>query len=284
LRQRFLLGTHFPSETPVALMRSVPNLLAARPGEPIKPTSLRRHFVTNRFLLATALIALCGIMTSQVASAGWITLGPGQSWSGGNWTPVNNGKFESGLSGWTLVGAGGTFSTVASPVVYTGNSGRLVTTNNFTGNGYGVKSSIAISGLTVGTEYVLSGFLDARQLNSGDLYLDLDDKPTNLADPTAWAPIGQTGFAFQKFTAWTTSVNVRIVRDSNYINGGVGGSKSTNPGGTVLADQIGYFDEVSITLASNFVAPTAVPEPSSVACISGLVAGLSVLSRRRCQA
>jgi len=37
-------------------------------------------------------------------------------------------------------------------------------------------------------------------------------------------------------------------------------------------------------VAGNTVTITAVPEPSSLACVSGLVAGLSVLSRRRRQA
>ncbi|MFN9880705.1 MAG: PEP-CTERM sorting domain-containing protein [Planctomycetota bacterium] len=41
---------------------------------------------------------------------------------------------------------------------------------------------------------------------------------------------------------------------------------------------------MAITQANLFQAPTAVPEPSSLACVSGLVAGLSVLSRRRRQA
>ena len=233
--------------------------------------------------LLVAAVALIGFLSAaEVATAGWITLAPGQSWSGGNWNLANNGDFAAGSSGWTNVGANGTFSTGA-PIVYSGNSGALNTTNNFSGNGYGVKS-ITISGLVVGQDYVLSGFLDARQLTTGDLYLDLDDKPTQVGDPTAWAPIGQTGFAYQQFTAWTSSVNVRIVRDSNYINGGAGGSKSTNPGGIVLTGQTGYFDEIAITQANLFQAPTAVPEPSSLACVSGLVAGLSVLSRRRRQA
>ena len=34
----------------------------------------------------------------------------------------------------------------------------------------------------------------------------------------------------------------------------------------------------------SMIVTTAVPEPSSLACVSGLVAGLSVLSRRRRQA
>jgi hypothetical protein len=138
--------------------------------------------------------------------------------------------------------------------------------------------------LIVGQSYVLSGFLDARQLTSGDLYIDLGDQPSNVLDPTVWAPIGQSGFGWQQFTAWSTSVNIRVVRDSNYINSPIGGSKSNNPGGPVVVGQKGFFDEIAITRFSSFTAPTAVPEPSSLACVGGLVAGLSVLSRRRRQA
>ncbi|MFO0264422.1 MAG: PEP-CTERM sorting domain-containing protein [Planctomycetota bacterium] len=228
--------------------------------------------------LLVAAVALIGFLSAaEVATAGWITLAPGQSWSNGNWTNVTNGNFESGSSGWTLIplsGANGNFTTQASPVVYSGNSGALTTTTSFSGPGYAIQRNI--TGLTVGQSYVLSGFLNASALTSGDLYIDLGDIPS---DPTAWAPVNTNGFSWIQFTAQATSVNVRVVRDSNFING-----LSGNPTGSVVVGQTGYFDEIAITQASLFQAPTAVPEPSSLACVSGLVAGLSVLSRRRRQA
>jgi hypothetical protein len=201
--------------------------------------------------------------------------------TGGVWTTVANGGFETNTSGWSLIGTAGNASVTSTPALYGARSGALTTTTSFSGPGYAIRRTI--SGLTVGQEYVLSGFLDARQLTSGDLYIDLGDQPNNVLDPTVWAPIGQSGFGWQKFTAWSTSVNVRVVRDSNYINSPIGGSKSTNPGGPVVVGQKGFFDEIAITHISSFKAPTAVPEPSSLACVGGLVSGLSVLSRRRRQ-
>jgi hypothetical protein len=224
-------------------------------------------------------LVACLLLGHGTAQANFI-VGPV---TGGAWTTINNGGFESGSSGWTTIGTAGNFSITSTPTLYGTQSGALNTTTSFSGPGYAIQS-INITGLAVGQQYVLSGFLDASQLTSGDLYIDLSDLPNNVADPTVWAPIGQSGFGWQDFTAFAPTVNVRVVRDSNFINSGIGGSKSTNPGGPVVVGQSGYFDEIAITLKDRFKAPTAVPEPSSLACVGGLVAGLSVLSRRRRQA
>jgi hypothetical protein len=219
----------------------------------------------------------------------------GDNFSGGNWTVIHNGQFTTDLSGWGFVGSGGTATPATGNGFNNTNSAALTANTTISNNGFAiVRSTISV---LANTDYVLSGYLNGKALTGGDLYLDLNDisvagKQDNgsaggSGDPTVWVKTGQSGFGYVRFnTGSTTSLTVRAVRDANWINNP---SKLWNPAGAstntgnALADQAGYVDEIGLTLASHFVAPTAVPEPSSLACVSGLVAGLSVLSRRRRQ-
>ncbi|WYM00653.1 MAG: Calx-beta domain-containing protein [Gloeotrichia echinulata CP02] len=165
----------------------------------------------------------------------------------GNWTKVTNGGFETGdLSGWSLLSTYGRNNswTITNERSVSGNfSAKANTNTGFNGAGYALKR--AVTGLTAGARYVLSGFIYTGDLTSGSTYLDLDDiandpQPGVDADSRALNGINQWQFVWKEFVAPSNQVTVRLVRD-----------------GEVKAGESVYIDEVAITPISQFVSPVS---------------------------
>jgi hypothetical protein len=113
---------------------------------------------------------------------------------------------------------------------------------NFVGAGYA-----AISGrltVTPGAQYVLSGFFYTAGLQSGFLYLDLDDVGFDV-HVFAQNKVSQWQFAYRTFTPTNNYVNVRLIRDGSVAAGS----------GNVFVNQFGFVDGVAVTPLSAFSPP-----------------------------
>jgi hypothetical protein len=177
----------------------------------------------------------------------------------GSFRLVPNGGFETGSTGpqWTASGGIGDFitSTNAFDGSYSAVTQTLAPTPS---NGFGYADYQFISGLTIGDQYILSGYFNSSGLQSGDLYLDMNDIVGDPApgyigyradqyNPPGWF------FGYQRFVANASTMAVRMVRDA-YFNDLAG---------------LGYIDDVAITPAGLFAAPASVPlQVSSIAPVS----------------
>jgi len=184
----------------------------------------------------------------------------------GNWTVINNGGFENGTTGgWSDVNGSRGSWTASEALVFNGSFSAVAESSvDFVDFGFALAQPV---GLTPGELYVLSGFFNTSQAVAGEAYLDLSDI-TNDPEPgsnRAGAPLAfgldEWQFASLSFTAPSSSVTVRIVRDA-----------------IVTTSELVYADEIAITLASDFEAPVTIPEPSSIA---SLLLSIALLTSRR---
>lgn len=188
----------------------------------------------------------------------------------GHWLTVPNGGFETGdMTGWSPQippnnNGYGVF-VASSDVVLSGSySAKTDPLLNFTGPGFAnISDYIPVQ---ANETYVLSGFFNAEGLTSGNLSLDLSDIGFNIRIN---AVIGSPGwhFVWGEFTPTIDYlVRVRLVRDTD-----------------VKLGEYGYIDEVGITPASEFVAPSTVPEPTSFVIFAalGLVGAVLVRKQKR---
>ncbi|MBS1719868.1 MAG: PEP-CTERM sorting domain-containing protein [Armatimonadetes bacterium] len=124
-----------------------------------------------------------------------------------------------------------------------------------------------VSGLIVGRQYVLSTFMGGPE-TGGSIAIDVGNYGGQAWYQTAGIGLALTPdttdrwhFAFTTFTADNTSMMVRLVRN-----------------GPTIPFARNYFDDVAITEASTFQAPTVVPEPTTLAVLG---AGTLAFIRRR---
>jgi hypothetical protein len=200
-------------------------------------------------LFQSALVLSCALGSQAGVLVGPFVPGTGI------WDVLANGGFESGgLSFWTpVIPANGTV-TATTAARYGGVYGAEFTpAHNFSGPGFGIAHD-AVS-VVAGETYVLSGFVKAPTVLSAggpQFYLDLNDV---VNDPGARAMAATPGwqFVWDEWTAtFTGNVTPRVVED-----------------GTVLTTDLGYFDDIALTLKSRFVPPTAVPEPGAWGLLGG---------------
>jgi len=217
-----------------------------------------------------SLVAAMAFVSPRVAHAQAVLVGPFAPGSG-TWTTVLNGGFEAGnINGWSSSSnvPGTNILASADRAISGGFSAKAVTTQTFGSGGFGMSRNVSV---TPGVQYVLSGFFFTGNSTSGTTYLDSGGIPggvevgSNMANGiSAWQ------FSYGTFTATSGSVNLRFIRDARL--------------GSVLANQPVYVDEIALTPASQFVAPTvltATPEPGSIALFGSLLAPLAILTRRR---
>jgi len=213
--------------------------------------------MNNLSLIFKSLILSCILISSANATT---VKGPFAT-NSGNWNTINNGGFESGLSGWGLVGGHrGNGSVVTQPVIF-GASSLALNPGNFNGPGYAIRQSVAV---TAGKEYVLSGFFNTRNLIDSNIYIDLNDTSFDVHVYPERGELESNNeewlFSWLAFTPTTNSVLVRVVQD-----------------GKVTSSETAYFDEIAVTLASDFVPVSSVPVPTAVWLFtSGLVTLFSI--------
>jgi hypothetical protein len=172
----------------------------------------------------------------------------------GSFTLVPNGGFETGslTPQWQPGGELGPTGTLMGEFALSTNAddGKFsaatdtLTPTVATGSGYSTNQTI--TGLTIGDEYVLSGYFNSSTLSAGDLYLDMNDIPydpapgwigyrANQLNPPGWF------FGYEPFIANASTMIVRMVRDA-YFNDLSG---------------VGYIDDVAITRPGLFAPPRA---------------------------
>lgn len=204
-------------------------------------------------------------------------------------TLIPNGDYEAGIGNenpdsWSRINdpfydtvAGASLDTGAGGYSNLPTTGKVAYYNSVVtgGNSNGVYRQIVT--LEANTEYVMSGYFWNNSLvthgTSRNIVIDMSDQP-NTTDELQYVLSGNNAngpsgvFIYDTFnTAVTgTDVNVRIF------------SQPTN---FLTADQqIGVWDNVAFTKASEFTAPILIPEPSSTALL-GMTGMLALLRRRR---
>jgi len=211
------------------------------------------------------LFSIFALVGSVNLSAGVIT-GPFVPGTG-NWTTITNGGFESGLAGWSTDNCNtgwGTFSTDHSgPVAQGTNSAQSNPIVTKTGPGFCMWREVTLS---TSTTYVFSGFFNTGELDAYNIYTELVSG--NLLYEAAKAggldlALGeeQWQFAWMEFTPTQLPLFVRMVHDGDFTPG-----------------KHGYFDEIAITEASLFSAPT-VPIPATLWLFSTGLIGLVGIAR-----
>jgi hypothetical protein len=193
--------------------------------------------------------------------------------SNGTYNLIPNGSFETGsmTSFGDVADFRGVFRASTERSLLGSYSAIGQTKTNFVGAGYA-----AISGrltVTPGAQYVLSGFFYTAGLQSGFLYLDLDDVGF---DVHVFAPnkVSQWQFAYRTFTPTNNYVNVRLIRDGSVAAGS----------GNVFVNQFGFVDGVAVTPLSAFSPAVAIPEPGSGMVIISVTLGFAVQCwNKRCR-
>lgn len=197
-------------------------------------------------------------------------------------TLVTNGDFEDNSSGNGFQPTGwGRFGNMFydTPGYTVPNNSSQVA--NFHIDGGGVGNYNQILNLLPNTEYVLSAYMwhlgDAGANQVGQVEIDLGDAAGEPNDGGGSIRIDQSNadandgyFVSGTFnTADTgTSPQLRIFM----VHGGVTTGWPNQPDG-------GLWDNVAVTTASSFVAPSLIPEPTSLTLLLG--AGIMVLGLRR---
>ncbi len=216
----------------------------------------------NRTVIAFAL-SLIGVHTA-VAQSGLIE-GPFLSGSGA-YTTVPGGTFEKGdpLAGWSDHLNVASLSTATSPQM---RGEQIGVVSAPTIGWYAVHNSFD-NALVVGQSYVLSGFFRAEDAG-GSIAIDIGNFGGQAWYQTAGTALqldqittGKWFFGYTTFTADNPTMRVRLVRNGPTIEG------ARN-----------YFDDIAVTAVDRFVAPTAVPEPSSLLALG--LGGLVLKFRKR---
>jgi hypothetical protein len=192
-------------------------------------------------------------------------------------TLLPNGDFESPAGGsafatdWTRSND----MVTSTPVNGVASDGAEVAAAHGDG-GHDVNTYQQTISVNPNTDYVLSGYIwDFGSGGSGaNASIDLNDNAATIPADNAGVQIevilgtasSSNGFfAYSPFNSGpNTSLTVRVFTD-----GGVG----------TLPALLAQWDNVAITPASTFVAPTAVPEPTSLALIG--IGAMSLLGRHR---
>ena len=176
----------------------------------------------------------------------------------GNYDLMNG--FEVGLLGHEPVTWKGRFSTTTDVSVSGNKSAVAAPVGNYSGAGY----SLNLYGLDVepNTEYVLSGFFNTKDVSQGRAFLDMWGAEVNInvgASELAYGDdVWQFGHGSFTTGANQTTTLIRLVHD-----------------GSMIVGEKVYFDDIGLTKASEFVAPTVVPEPMSVSLVLlGVVGGI----------
>lgn len=184
---------------------------------------------------------------------------------------IGNGDFEFGLSGWTQLANNGQFSTVTTPSspFPSSSSATSLPAINFNGPGFALQSdAIAVN---PGVEYVLSGYVNTSNMQTGNVYIDLSDAAfdPNLGVGELQNGVNDWQFIYTTFVSNVSSIQVRLVHDGN-----------------VTSSESALFDNISITRADQFIAPSlisSVPVPASVWLFCSGIISLLGLARRRCK-
>ncbi len=197
-----------------------------------------RNLVLFSFLLLNISTASAVVVTGNFV--------PGS----GNTNLITNGGFDSSLAGWSQLNFGkGQFLYNSESVSGTGGSAQSSPYFGFSGPGFGLQSS-AIS-VTAGQNYILSGFINTRNMISGQAYIDMSDTSFDInlgLDPTFGAVtigLDTWQFLYAAFTPNVNSLRVRLVQD----------------GFPVTAGSSVLFDNIAVTLASEFSEPIVSPVP-----------------------
>lgn len=179
----------------------------------------------------------------------------------GQWTAIPNGGFETGeiwKYGWEIQvppdNRGQGLFVASTEVVWSGTfAAKAEPLKDFSGPGFAHITPPTAVCVKPGEEYILSAFFHTGGINSGNLYLDFDAW-TQSPNLQVLSEIGVAGwqFVWGSFVPTTDIVRVRIVRD-----------------GEVPFGEFGYIDDVGVTLASDFIPPSAatsnaVPEPPAI--------------------
>lgn len=178
----------------------------------------------------------------------------------GTWSAFSYGTFEDGVSGWTQpITAVTDFPSPASLPYTNTKVGKLVSPGTYPDAGFNVRTHLDF--IQINTDYILSGFF-YRTASSGFAYLDLNDIADEVSVETDPNIVGEWQFAYAHWNSGNHQfVDIRAVMDNG-----------------VIAGQTMYMDDISLTPADAFVAPTPVPEPTFLAFGLPL---LALKSRRR---
>ena len=235
-------------------------------------------------LIAVAALALVGTSSLAVANTG--TLLPLDQYQAGtestNNTIVQNGGFEnvtaSVPNNWTPVGLAGeapTVGTPAGPNVSAANGTRAAQWNGSATTAEPNKYTQTIA-LVANTDYVISGYAwNFATAHPDDLVLG-ELRGTGgafiqnfaLQNNANGVNGGNGVFAHNSFNS---GLNTAAVIEVNFDQSGALGGRPT------LAAQI---DNISVTPASSFVAPSLIPEPATLSAMCALSALVARRVRR----
>jgi hypothetical protein len=221
----------------------------------VDPDNLVCAEITMKHFFA---FALAVGMSAAYAQSGIIG---GPFSTSGFYDTIPGGTFEINdpLTGWI---GNGTVSSVPTPAMREERVGLVTAPYN---GYYAVHRDV--NTLVFGETYVLSGYFRSDDLG-GSVAMDIGNFGGQAWYPVATVfnqidtnTVGKWFFGYTTFTADNPSMRVRLFR---------------NP--TTALNARNYFDDVAVTRASEFVAPTAVPEPATMAVMG---AGALLIIRRR---
>ena len=213
----------------------------------------------NRIIISAGL-GFFGLVVSSAQTG--IIEGPFVPESG-QYTTVPGGTFEVGdsLAGWGDHNNVGSLTTVTSPAQRGDQVGRL---SGWSNGNYAVHKSLDNT-LTAGQSYVLSGFFRGDDLG-GSVAVDIGNfggqawyGVANFSHATTQDTVGKWYFGYVTFTADNPTMRVRLVR-----NGPTATFAST------------YFDDIAVTPAADFVAPTPVTERATLLGLGAALWGLRI--------
>jgi hypothetical protein len=186
----------------------------------------------------------------------------------GTYTTVPGGTFEPSdpLTGWGDYLNIATIIPVTTPTQRGDQVGKL---SGWSNGWYAVNKSLDNS-LIVGQSYVLSGFFRADN-EGGSIAADIGNfagqfwaGEANFALAANASTVGKWYFGYVTFTANNPTMRVRLVRN-----------------GPTTTFASSYFDDVAVTPAAEFVAPTPVPEPATLLGLGAALWGLRAKGSRR---